>query len=157
MITVRNAAPHDREELVRIVRQQKNFNAQEIDVAIEVIDGALDPAKNDYIILVSEAGAVKLAGFIAFGPIPLTENRYDLYWVATDSSHGRKGIATRLLQGMEEMIRAQGTSHIYVDTSSTPDYLPARNFYEKNGYRITCVLPNFYRDGDDRVLYMKEI
>jgi len=156
MNTIRSAARQDRESLLRIVRQQQNFNEQEVAVAIEVIDDALNPAKNDYTLLVAETkGSVD--GFIVYGAIPLTDSRYDLYWVATDSAQGRKGIGTLLLKSMEEMIRAQGPAHIYVDTSSTPGYIPARNFYEKHGYRIACVLPNFYRDGDDRVVYLKEV
>jgi ribosomal protein S18 acetylase RimI-like enzyme len=156
MITIRNASAHDRQELVRITRQQKNFNAQEIDVAIEVIDDGLDPDKKDYTILVSD-GQGGLAGYIIFGPIPFTDNRYDLYWVATDLTCGRKGIGSRLLQVMEEKIHSTGKAHIYVDTSSTEGYIPARSFYEKHGYAKACVLADFYRDGDDKVIYLKEI
>jgi len=28
-------------------------------------------------------------------------------------------------------------------------------FYEKNGYRLASRLENFYRDGDDRIIYRK--
>ncbi len=157
MNTAREASPRDRQELLRIVRQQKNFNAQEIAVAIEVIEDGLNPLKNDYTILVIDGQNSSLAGFIIYGPVPLTDNRYDLYWVATDTSCGRKGFGSKLLQAMEENIRARGRARIYVDTSSTEDYIPARRFYEKHGYVKECVLADFYRDGDDKILYMKEV
>ena len=46
---------------------------------------------------------------------------------------------------------------VYVDTSSTHGYDRARSFYEKNGYTVACVLPDFYRAGDDRVIYRKTL
>ena len=87
----------------------------------------------------------------------MTERRFDMYWVAVAPALGRQGVGRQLLARMEAELRAQGPAKVYVDTSSTPGYDRARNFYEKNGYQVACVLHDFYRDGDDRVIYLKDL
>lgn len=156
MIAIRPIAAQDRAQLLQLVEKQDNFNAQEVEVAIEVIDDTLDPAKNDYCILVAVSEDQGVVGFICYGDIPMTERRFDLYWVAVDPALGRQGIGRLLLARMEEELSAQGPAKVYVDTSSTPGYDSARGFYEKNGYQVACVLHDFYRDGDDKVIYLKE-
>jgi ribosomal protein S18 acetylase RimI-like enzyme len=155
MTTVRPIIPADREQLLRVVRLQNNFLECEIEVAMEVIDGTFDPVE-DYRTLAAIEDDGTIAGFISYGPIPLTENRYDLYWIAVDPAYGRHGIGSQLLSAMEEDLRRVGPGHIYIDTSSTEGYAKARAFYEKNGYHIASLLKDFYRDGDDRVLYLKK-
>jgi ribosomal protein S18 acetylase RimI-like enzyme len=136
--------------------QQPNFSPLEIEVAIEVIDEALKPG-GDYVLLVAVLAQNQPVGYICFGLIPLTVGRYDLYWVAVDPASGRQGIGSLLLQAMEESIRRQGAAHVYVDTSSTTGYTPARAFYEKHGYQVACVMADFYRTGDNKVVFRKEI
>jgi len=157
VITIRTIGAQDRGQLLELVRLQDNFNAQEVEVAIEVIDDTLDPAKNDYSILVAISEGQGVVGFICYGEIPMTERRFDLYWVAVAPALGRQGVGRMLLARMEEDLRGQGSAKVYVDTSSTPGYDRARSFYEKNGYRVACVLHDFYRDGDDKVIYLKEL
>jgi len=157
MITIRPIEAQDRSQLLELVRLQDNFNAQEVEVAIEVIDDTLDPAKNDYFILVAVSQGQGVVGFLCYGEIPMTDRRFDLYWVAVAPAMGRQGVGRLLLARMEAELRGQGPAKVYVDTSSTPGYDRARGFYEKNGYQAACVLHDFYRDGDDKVIYLKEI
>jgi len=157
MITIRSITAQDRSQLLELVRRQDNFNAQEVKVAIEVIDDTLDPAKNDYAILVAVSARQGVVGFICYGDIPMTDRRFDLYWVAVDPALGRQGVGRLLLARMEAELGEQGSAKVYVDTSSTPGYDRARSFYEKNGYQVACVLHDFYRDGDDKVIYLKEL
>jgi ribosomal protein S18 acetylase RimI-like enzyme len=77
--------------------------------------------------------------------------------VAVEPALGRQGVGRLLLAGMEAELSSQGPAKVYVDTSSTPGSDRARGFYEKNGYRVACILHDFYRDGDDKVIYLKEL
>lgn len=151
---VRSITAADREDLVRIIKQQENFLQCEIDTAIEVIDATFNP-EEDYQALAAFDTRQQMLGFISFGPIPLTENRYDLYWIAVDPVKGRNGVGTLLIQAMEKTLKEAGTGHIYIETSSMEGYLPARLFYEKNNYLLVSHLEDFYRDGDDKMIYRK--
>jgi ribosomal protein S18 acetylase RimI-like enzyme len=153
-ITIAPIKPKDREQLVQIIKRQKNFLKCEIDIAIEVIDATFHP-KEDYRVLAAADPQQRMLGFVSYGPIPLTENRFDLYWIAVDPQQGRHGIGTMLLAEMEKRLSASTPVHIYIDTSSTEGYLPARRFYEKQGYEIVAHMQDFYRNGDDKIVYRK--
>jgi len=155
MITIRKATEDDRTGLLALVKAQDNFTVLEQEVAEEVIDDGLT-GTDDYEIVVAGESNGELVGFICFGPIPLTESSFDLYWIATLPSQGRHGIGGQLLTAMEKELGPR-KAVVYIDTSSTPEYHKARGFYEKHGYRIAARLKDFYHPGDDRVIYRKEL
>ncbi len=123
-----------------------------------MIDEALKEAgKKDYQVFCAFDSDRSLAGFICFGPIPMTERCYDLYWLKVDEESSRKGVGGRLLGFMEEFLAGEGARRIYVETSSTAPYQAARSFYEKHGYQLVCSLKDFYREGDHKMIFMKEV
>ncbi|UCH06407.1 MAG: GNAT family N-acetyltransferase [Deltaproteobacteria bacterium] len=155
---IRPLKTHNKKEVSRLLRQAKTFNDQEVRVALEVVDEALRrPEKGDYCAFCILNSDGTLAGFICFGPIPMTEGCYDLYWIVVDKAFSRRGVGGKLLEFMEDFVIKKGARRIYVDTSSTPPYEPARALYEKHGYRVVGLLEDFYRKGDHKVIFMKEV
>ncbi len=69
-------------------------------------------------------------------------------------SHDREKIL-RLLR--QRNVFNGGARRIYVETSSTPPYEPARSLYKKHGYQMVCLLMDFYREGDHKMIFMKEV
>jgi GNAT superfamily N-acetyltransferase len=154
---VRPLIGHDREKIVRLLRYRGFFSQKEIQVALEVIDEALrHPEKKEYQVLCAFDSDGDLAGYICFGPIPMTDSCFDLYWIVVDDKYARKGVGGKLLGFMESCLTREGARRIYIDTSSSPPYVSARSFYEKHGYQVVCILKDFYRSGDHKVIYMKE-
>lgn len=64
----------------------------------------------------------------------------------------RKGLGTTLLETAEKEARSRGCSHVFLRTFS----FQAREFYEKNGYRITGQLDN-YPPGESFYWMRKEL
>jgi len=127
-------------------------------VALDVIDEALTrPERRDYQVYGAFDGDGNLAGYICFGPVPMDDDCYDLYWVAVDEKFSRKGIGEKLLGFMEECVSRERARCIYVETSSTAPYQAARSFYEKHGYQLVCSLKDFYREGDHKMIFMKKV
>lgn len=155
MITIRTAAGDDRHPLFTLIATIDNFTADEKELAREVIHDGLASEKNGYHILVAVDSEYALCGFICFGRIPITVKRWDLYWIAVTPELSRKGVGSMLMQDMEE--RLGKGARVYIDTSSTGGYAKARSFYERQGYHVACVLPDFYRTGDDKVVYCKSL
>jgi GNAT superfamily N-acetyltransferase len=148
----------DREKISGLLRQGNVFNPEEIKVALDVIDEALNGAGDkDYQVFCAFDNDRNLAGFICFGPIPMTERCYDLYWLKVDEASLRKGVGKTLLGFMEELVAGEGARRIYVETSSAPPYQAARSLYEKHGYQLLCSLEDFYREGDHKMIFMKEV
>lgn len=129
----------------------------EIQVALEVLDDAIAHPEGDYWVYSAVDKDDEVVGYICFGPIPLTQGCFDLYWIAVDEAFSRRGAAALLLGYMETLLRDRGGRKVYVDTSSTPFYQPARAFYEKHGYRQVCIFEDFYRVGDHKVVYLKDL
>jgi len=158
MMEIRPAARHDRNALEILLRRRGTFNEAEIDVALELIDETLDrPEAKDYEVFCAFDGEGILMGYLCFGLIPMTEGCYDLYWIVVDERFSRKGVGRNLLEFMEVTVRGNGARTIYVETSSTAPYTVARALYEKCGYRIACVLEDFYRNGDHKIIFVKEV
>ncbi|MFH1217765.1 MAG: GNAT family N-acetyltransferase [Pseudomonadota bacterium] len=155
MLIVRPADSDDRHPLFTLVETITNFTRAEKELAMEVIHDGLASAENGYHILVATDSSYSLHGFICYGEIPITVKRWDLYWIAVAPELSRTGVGTLLMGAMEE--RLGRGARVYVDTSGTSGYARARSFYERNGYRVACVLPDFYRAGDDKVVYCKDI
>jgi len=156
MITICEGVLEDRESLLRLMNSQENFNSQEKEVAAEVIDDALSKKDKEYLVLVAHTADGEVVGFLCYGLIPLTENSYDLYWIAVDPRKGKLGIGSLMLQEMEKKLRGRNAV-VYIDTSSTDSYQKARNFYKKNGYSTACELKDFYRTGDHKLVFRKEL
>jgi hypothetical protein len=46
---------------------------------------------------------------------------------------------------------------MFVETSGLPTYERTRRFYLKNGYEREATLRDYYRDGDDLVVFRKRL
>jgi ribosomal protein S18 acetylase RimI-like enzyme len=133
------------------------FPPSDIMVAEEVIDSYLaDPEGSGYFVMVAELGT-EVAGYIAYGPAPLTQGTWDIYWVAVNPARQHRGLGRRLLAFAEDEIgRLQGRL-ILIETSSIPGYDRTRRFYISLGYRLACQIKDYYTLGDDKLIYEKRL
>lgn len=148
----------DRSKILHILEATKAFTNTEIRVALEVFDDALTlNGDDDYILVCAIDDEENLTGYICFGPIPMTDTSYDLYWIAVDPIYEKKGIGSELIVYAEAIIARQGGRQIFIETSSTEPYEKARSFYKKHGYEIASILEDFYRIGDNKITFVKRI
>jgi len=153
---VRPLTNTDRERVMDIIRATRFFVPDEIKVAEELIDIYLSqPDQQDYQIVVIEDQSGKVAGYMTYGPTPLTEGTWDLYWIAVSPEVQGQGYGQLLVRYLENEVKKKGGRLVMIETSSQPKYLPTRKFYEKLGYREMARIPDFYRPGDDRVIFGK--
>jgi len=156
MNIIRELKSSDRAPLMQILAETAMFTPAEIDVAMELIDIALTkPEQTDYLIYVAVDSLAKVTGYVCYGPTPATEGTYDLYWIAVAPHIQGKGIGKDLLNYVEEAVQSKRGHLIIIETSSQEKYWPTRNFYLKNGYAIAAQIKDFYRPGDDRVIFVK--
>jgi len=96
-------------------------------------------------------------GYACFGPHPLTQGTYDLYWIAVDPVAQGHGIGHALLARVEAEVQARGGRLLLIETSSTPAYASARRLYETSGYRCEAIIHDFYAPGDDLLIFSKDL
>jgi GNAT superfamily N-acetyltransferase len=147
----------DRPGIVKILAHTPEFKPPELNVAEEVIDSYLeDPVGSGYHVLVADSGST-LVGYICYGPTPLTEGTWDIYWMAVAPDKQGQGIGSALLAAAESGIRdAEGRLAI-IETSSTPAYEKTQRFHFSHGYGIIACIPDFYMPGDDKLILQKRL
>jgi ribosomal protein S18 acetylase RimI-like enzyme len=134
------------------------FTAEEIDIAIELIDTVLkDERQKDYKIDCMVDDQDQPVGYICYGPTPMTQGTFDLYWIVVDPNFQGKGIGSKLLDFLEEGVREKGGQMILADTSTIPQYEKTKNFYIQNGFQEVAKVPDYYYPGNDRVTFCKRI
>lgn len=132
-----------------------SFTDAEVTIALELLETVInDPGQQDYEVAVADIGD-HVAGYVLFGPVPLTEGNYDLYWIAVDPNSQGSGIGRRLMKHVEEQVRLRGGRLLCLETSSQGGYLRTRKFYEQAGYIEESCIRDFYKPGDDRLTYVK--
>jgi len=126
-------------------------------VAEELIDCYLEnPFDSGYHILVAEVDST-VAGYVCYGPAPLTEGTWDIYWVAVAREKQGQGIGSALMKSAEkEIMKAKGRLSI-IETSSTPAYEKTRHFHISQGYKVIARIPDFYVPGDDKLILRKRL
>ena len=155
---IRSLVLQDKPKIFYLLQQRGVFNNEEVKVAMELVDVYLNnPEKQDYYIFCATDDGDGLSGYVCFGPNPMTEGCYDLYWIVVDQNSRRKGVGEKLLAFMEEFVVEKKGRCIYLDTSSTQPYMPARLFYKKHGFKTVSVLKDFYRIGDNKMILMKKV
>jgi ribosomal protein S18 acetylase RimI-like enzyme len=154
-IAIRALRRSDREPIRVLLEETGVFTADEIDIALELIDAVLDnPGQKDYVIFAYESGGAVL-GYYCIGPAPATQGTFDLYWIAVaPAAHGR-GIGGALDAHAGDLVRSRGGRLMIAETSSQPRYEATRRFYIHHGYREVARIPGYYRPDDDLVVYGK--
>jgi ribosomal protein S18 acetylase RimI-like enzyme len=147
----------DKPHITKILRDTPEFKPFEVVIAEELIDSYLDdPVGSGYHILVAEVDST-VEGYICYGPTPLTEGTWDIYWVAVSREKQDQGIGSALMKSAEkEIVKAKGRLAI-IETSSTPAYEKTRNFHTSQGYEIVARIPDFYAPGDDKLILQKRL
>lgn len=154
-IMLRPMRADDVEEMVRITRATGFFYPEEVEMAREVLlEAAENGEASGYHVHVATRGQ-QAAGYVCFGPTPLTRGTWDIYWIAVDPQQQRQGIGNRLMSLAEEEIRSQEGRLVLAETSSRELYEPTRTFYRCLGYQQVSFIPDFYDEGDGRVTFAK--
>jgi len=130
---------------------------REVDVALEVLDAYFTHPGQDYTAVGAFSHDGKLLGYACYGPTPCTLGTWDLYWIAVAPRAQRTGVGTRLLQEVERRLARERARLVLIETSSQPIYEKTRRFYLRHGYPEVARVPDFYSEGDDRVIYAKRI
>ncbi|MCI0477730.1 MAG: GNAT family N-acetyltransferase [Anaerolineales bacterium] len=156
-MTIQTPQPTDLPKIARVAEGTGVFNREELHVVREMLDTFFHPGPDDdYEFIISRNGTPdSVAGFACFGPTPFTDRVWDLYWICVDRAQQCAGIGSQLLRRVEDDLRTRGARIIYLETSDSAAYTPARNFYEHHGYERVAHLDDFYAPGEGKVMYRK--
>lgn len=145
----------DKSAIMHMLRNMPEFKPSEVVVAEDVLDDYLrDSIRSGYHVFVAEIESL-VVGYICYGPTPLTEGTWDIYWLAVAPNQQSKGIGKSLLSFAEANIKETRGRIAVIETSSRPEYEATVRFYRTQGYELTCRIADFYAPGDDKLILIK--
>jgi ribosomal protein S18 acetylase RimI-like enzyme len=158
---IRPAVHADRDRIHAILLATARFTEQEVGWAMELVDVAAVSEKSEYLVHVLEepdsGPARTIQGYVCYGPTPMTDGVYDLYWIAVDPRRQGHGFGQILLRFVENEVRRQSGRMLLIETSSKRSYAPTIRFYQQAGYREISRIKDFYRIEDDKVVFCKHL
>ena len=158
LMKIRSLFEKDRAGLLSMLNKTLAFTSAEIDVAMELINIVLeDESQKDYQIYCMVDDRDQAIGYICYGLTPMTRGTFDLYWIAVDPDFQKRGVGSKLLSFLEEVVKAEGGRMILADTSTIPQYEKTQRFYLKNGFQEVARIQDYYHPGNDRITFCKKI
>lgn len=154
---IRRVQRNDRNRIAEILSDVKNFNPEEVRIALELVDDALEKVEqSDYqTYVLADDGLIQ--GYICYGKTPLTDSTFDFYWLAVSPEAQGKGYGRILISFVEEQVKSAGGTILVLETSSLESYNRTVRIYVESGYQIVARIKNFYRPGDDKIILTKEL
>ena len=146
--------PTDPTVLPAIAAACGNFAPDEIAFIPEIIDALTrdGETRSGYRLLVAEENTGPL-GFAIYGPIPATDRRYDLYWIATDPRAQGRGIGRVLLAETARRAAREGATHLFIETETGLAYQAAHHLYGACGFPLLATIPDYYREGAGKAIF----
>ena len=145
---VEPAKPEDRQDILAVTANIDIFTDEEKDTVREL----WDEQEKGYHFLVARDGE-RILGYSCFGERALTEGTYDLFWIAVDPSARRLGAGKALMRATESEVQKRGGRLLVIETSGLDKYESTRAFYDAAGYEKEAVIRDFYKPGDDLVIF----
>jgi len=141
----------------RIAANAGVFEPREIEVVSEVLADCQQNPMTSYRLL-DERVDGQPVGFVIFGKTPMTDFSWDIYWLVVANDFQGKGYGKRLLKRMEEHLRQSHPKAVLrLETSTKREHTVARGLYLKEGFHEMGRIPHFYGEGDDLIIFYKEI
>lgn len=94
-------------------------------------------------------------GWCYFAPDDHADGVWNLWWVGVAPAHHGTGVGARLLDHVEAAVKAAGGRLLIIETSDGDGLARARRFYQGRGYRPCGCIPDFYAEGEAKLVFAR--
>lgn len=94
-------------------------------------------------------------GVVYCVPERLTDGTWNMLLLAVHPARQGQGIGADLVRRIEREVKSAGARIVLVETSGLPEFEGTRAFYRRCGYEPEARIRDFYRAGDDKVVFRK--
>jgi ribosomal protein S18 acetylase RimI-like enzyme len=148
---VRALTAADREAVRDMLADCGAFTEVEVQLALCMVDDGLN---GDYTLRALESES-RLAAFACVGHAQLTVSAWYIYWICVLPALQGTGVGRMLQAHIEDIVHEAGGDRIVLEASGRRDNARALRFYQDAGFAEVGRIPDFYRPGDDCVIYSK--
>lgn len=107
-----------------------------------------------WFVFISDNHAVAIMYIV---PEKMTSGTYNMLLIGVHKDNQGTGVGSQLTSFAEEHLKAKGARLLLVETSGLPSFELTRAFYSKNNYRAVATLPDFYTEGEDKIVFIKKL
>ncbi len=157
---IRPAAPSDTADLIALAVSTGLFSPEEAD---SLLKGVLDDIHagrrgEEHVAHVWTAGRDSVPkGWVYFAPDATADGVWELWWIGVAPNHHGQGIGDELLRHVEAYVRAERGRLLLIETSSLPKLERTRRFYVNRSYVACGQVPDFYGEGDAKIIFVKRL
>lgn len=90
-------------------------------------------------------------------PEKLTDGTYNILAIGVSQNSQRAGVASQMMAYIEHRLKQKDGRILIVETSSDDAQIAARNFYRKIGYLQVAIIKDFWKEGEDKVIFLKKL
>ena len=153
---IRSTAPDDTIALIALAEATGLFEANQLDEVSEMLADyfATNSDSDRFWITDDDGGPVG----VAYCELePMTDRTWNLQLIAILPDRQGQGRGATLLRYIEQTLMARGGRVLLVETSALPEFDRVRAFYRKCGFDEEARIRDFYKAGDDKIVYRKAI
>jgi ribosomal protein S18 acetylase RimI-like enzyme len=153
MKNIRAVTPADIDELKKVVDSSELFPSEYLDEMI--FDYFNNSETQDIWFTHLDNNRPIAIGYCV--PEKLTEGTYNLLAIGVLKESQGKGIASKMMKHIELLLKQKGGRILIIETSSDDAQIVARNFYKKIGYTQEAIIRDFWKAGEDEIVFWKKL
>jgi ribosomal protein S18 acetylase RimI-like enzyme len=154
MTIIRNVTSKDTVAVIALAEASSLFNLDGIAQIKERLADYISGNNDIWFIAVDEE---KPEGVLYCSSEPMTDGTWNILMLLVNPHLQRQGRGSLLINHIEKTLATRGARLVIVETSSVDDFEQARAFYYKCGYTEEARIRNFYKTGEDKVVFSKVI
>lgn len=153
---IRPAKPDDTETIMNLAKAIGLFEEEELEELGDMLGGYFEDSLGEgHSWVVCDDGGVLGVGY--FAPEQYADGVYNLYFIAVHPKYQGKGYGTTIISYVEKTLKEKGQRLLLVETSGLPNFEMTRKFYRKQGYEEEARIRDFYKPGDDKIIFRKPL
>ena len=154
---IRPAVSSDKDAMTSLFSALNLFDTDEIKFMCELVDSYFHVTLEEghFWIVNDDNDAITSAAYYA--PESFGQNVYNLYFIGVLPGEQGKGIGSIMLEYVEKHLKELEQRLLLVETSGLPNFEKTREFYLKNNYEKEATIREYYKEGDDKVIYRKKL
>ena len=99
----------------------------------------------------------KVIGFGYCVPEQLTEGTFNLLAIAVQKNLQGNGLGKQMIHYLENYLNDGKHRVLIIETSSHPDFALTQKFYLNLNYSKVATIPDFWKEGEDKVVFWKKL
>ena len=153
---IRLTTPNDTSALLALAEATGLFEPNQIEELAQMLSQHFnDEADSQGVWFTDDDSEPVGVAYVA--PERMTEGTWNLYLIAIHPDRQRQGRGAALLRHVEQMLAERGERVLLVETSGLEDFEYVRAFYRKIGYDEEARIREFYKAGDDKIIFRKSL